>query len=368
MENKQATKLDTQCYNKYQHKLIILISTIEYINNKHKKYTQSNLLYYFNGNLKRNGQKETTLKTLQKYLYTLEKVLKITNNYHRHLGVNMGTEIHYELKYSKKECYRIINKHFRDKKETRHKNRVNAYLKKLYTKNSNVKKEECFNNIYNKKEEDENKTKYIERLQIKKYAKKSKIKYHVLSSVLNLNLNKKAAFEIFKATKKDENESEQKGHKSKNSIKEKQNHLKEILKNTKNQLTNEGYDSKQLEIQIQNVYEQYKNKTHFIIEKGKYNDLKNVIEKLKKSVQCVKTNTKEDKKGIRNNIFSILIDRLKHKVKIEMFVPLLKDYLGKQKKLEYRKVFSNQYYYELLDLINNDKKYLKDNEFKQVIN
>ncbi|WP_281505919.1 plasmid maintenance protein [Borrelia turicatae] len=34
-----------------------------------------------------------------------------------------------------------------------------------------------------------------------------------------------------------------------------------------------GYNSKQLGIQIQNVYEQYKNKPHFIIEKDKYSDL-----------------------------------------------------------------------------------------------
>ncbi|WP_241763809.1 plasmid maintenance protein, partial [Borrelia nietonii] len=37
--------------NKYQHKLIVLISTLNYMNLKLKKYTQSNILYYFNNNM-----------------------------------------------------------------------------------------------------------------------------------------------------------------------------------------------------------------------------------------------------------------------------------------------------------------------------
>ncbi|WP_236841520.1 plasmid maintenance protein, partial [Borreliella garinii] len=70
--------------NKLQHKLIILISTLKYINIKYPKYTQQNILYYFNENLKRNGQAPVKLKTLQKYLYKLEKELKVTSNYHKH--------------------------------------------------------------------------------------------------------------------------------------------------------------------------------------------------------------------------------------------------------------------------------------------
>ncbi len=102
--------------NKLQHKLIVLISTLQYINNKYKKYTQSNILYYFNENLKRNGQSTVKLKTMQNYLYKLKKELRITTNYHKHLGVNFGTEIYYKLNYPKKECYFKINQYFKEKK------------------------------------------------------------------------------------------------------------------------------------------------------------------------------------------------------------------------------------------------------------
>ncbi|WP_331712189.1 plasmid maintenance protein [Borrelia miyamotoi] len=83
--------------NKYQNKLIVLISTLNYMNTTFEQYTQRDILHYFNGNMKRNGQKETKLKTLQSYLYKLEKEFKVTINYHRHLGINMGTEIYYAL-------------------------------------------------------------------------------------------------------------------------------------------------------------------------------------------------------------------------------------------------------------------------------
>ncbi|ATQ19059.1 plasmid maintenance protein (plasmid) [Borrelia miyamotoi] len=366
--NKQANKkLDTQCLNKYQHKLISLISTIAYVNNKYKKYTQSNLLYYFNGNLRRNGHKETTLKTLQKYLYKLEKILGVTINYYRHLGVNMGTEIHYELKYTKKKCHYIINKYFKDKKEEKHQNRVNAHLKKRCNKKENVEKAECLYNINNKnKEEYKNKTKFIEKLQIKKYAKKSKIKYNLLSSILDLNLNKEIAIEIFKAIKRDENQAKPKVNDIKRGLKVKQKNLQEILKKVKNQLTNEGYSEEQLKKKIKKIYEQYENKPHFIIEKDKYSDLKKIIEKIKKTVEYTKKNTKESEKNIKDNIFSILIDQLRHKVAVEVLVPVLKDYLSKQDKLEYGKLFNNQYYHDILDLIRSEKELLNDCKSKQI--
>ncbi len=93
------------CYNKHQHKLIVLISTLDYINTKYKKftqkiskiypkYTQSIILYYFNTNLKRNGQATTTLRTLQKYLYRLEKDIKVTTNCCKYMGINFGAEIY----------------------------------------------------------------------------------------------------------------------------------------------------------------------------------------------------------------------------------------------------------------------------------
>ncbi|MCD2412640.1 plasmid maintenance protein, partial [Borreliella burgdorferi] len=66
------------CHNKHQHKLIYLASTLDYLNKKDKKYTQQNILYYYNENLKRNGLAPTTLRTMQNYLYKLEKVLKVT--------------------------------------------------------------------------------------------------------------------------------------------------------------------------------------------------------------------------------------------------------------------------------------------------
>ncbi|WP_234926677.1 plasmid maintenance protein, partial [Borreliella garinii] len=52
--------------NKLQNKLIVLTSTLNYVNKKYPKYTQKTILYYFNENLKRNGQATTTLRTLQK--------------------------------------------------------------------------------------------------------------------------------------------------------------------------------------------------------------------------------------------------------------------------------------------------------------
>lgn len=67
--------------NKVQYKLIVLISTLCYLNNKNQKYNQKNILYYFNENLKRNGQTISTLGTMQKYLYKLNKEIKVTTNY-----------------------------------------------------------------------------------------------------------------------------------------------------------------------------------------------------------------------------------------------------------------------------------------------
>ncbi|UPA18680.1 plasmid maintenance protein [Borrelia puertoricensis] len=362
----KSTKKTT---NKYQHKLIVAISTIDYINNKHKKYTQSNLLYYFNGNLKRNGHKETTLKTFQKYLYKLEKVFKVTINYHKHLGVNMGTEVHYKLKYSKKECHFIINKHFRDKKEERFQKRVSTYHTKTCNKKENVEKAECFNNNYNNKKEDKKNIKFIEKLQVEKYAKKCNFKSNAFLSILNLEMDKDFKIQSFKAIKIAENNVYK--HidriKSNNSkLKSKQQELSKVLDETKNNLKDEGYDSKQLENQIQNVYEQYKNKPHFIIEKDKYNDLKKIVERLKKTVAYVKTNIKEDKKDIRNNIFSILLDQLRHKIDTSVLVPILKNYLSKQDKLEYSKVFSNHYYCELLELMEDNKDNLQLGESKKI--
>ncbi|AHH11625.1 Hypothetical protein BCO_0007001 (plasmid) [Borrelia coriaceae ATCC 43381] len=94
--------------------------------------------------------------------------------------------------------------------------------------------------------------------------------------------------------------------------------------------------------------------------------MKDIIEKIKKTVKYIKTNTQEDKKEIRNNIFSILIEQLRNKMSIEILIPILKDYLDKQNKLEYSKVLSNHYYYELLKSMEDNKDYVKVGEFEKI--
>ncbi|AHH05855.1 plasmid maintenance protein (plasmid) [Borrelia miyamotoi] len=365
MRNTKKTK------NKHQQNLVTLISTLNYLNTTFEQYTQSDILHYFNGNMKRNGQKPIKLKTLQNYLYKLEKIFKITKNYHRHLGVNMGTEIYYSLKYTKKECYRIINKHFRDKKKNRYKNRVNDYLKKIYVKNGSVEKWECSYNIYNNKKEEEKNKKSVEKLQVEKYAKKCNFKSKEFYSILDLKIDKDNKIELLKIFKRTENYFESKNdgkantNQSKSEVKKRE--LIRILNETKYKLENEGYNKEQLKTQIQKVYELYKHKPHFIIENNKYNDLKKIIEKLKKSVEHAKKNTREDAQNIRNNIFSILLEQLKHKVGIQVLIPILKDYLNKQDKLTYNKVLNNYYYYELLGLVKNKKNYLRLGECEKIV-
>ncbi|MGF7101827.1 hypothetical protein HNP70_000912 [Borreliella kurtenbachii] len=72
---------------------------------------------------------------MQKYIYRLEKEIKVTKNYYQHMGVNLGTEIYYKLNYPKKDCYYKTNQHFNEKKETRFQNRVANY----FNKNSDTK-------------------------------------------------------------------------------------------------------------------------------------------------------------------------------------------------------------------------------------
>lgn len=96
-------------------------------------------------------------------------------------------------------------------------------------------------------------------------------------------------------------------------LKNKQKELRRILNEIKNDLENENYDNKQLEIQIKDIYKQYKNKPHFIIEKNKYCDLEKIVVKLKNNLKHINTNTKKSKTNIKNNIFNILIEQLKTK-------------------------------------------------------
>ncbi|MBW6187168.1 hypothetical protein KZ870_38745, partial [Pseudomonas aeruginosa] len=118
--------------NRYQYNLIVLISTLNFMNLKLKKYTQNNILYFFNGNLKRNKQKTVKIKTLQNYLYELEKKFSITHNYCKHLGKKCGSEVYYTLQYSKKEWHKKINSHFKNikiEKTNKYKERVKTHSK-----------------------------------------------------------------------------------------------------------------------------------------------------------------------------------------------------------------------------------------------
>ncbi|WP_267501207.1 plasmid maintenance protein, partial [Borreliella garinii] len=72
---------------------------------------------------------------------------------------------------------------------------------------------------------------------------------------------------------------------NKSCFKNKQNKLKEILINTQKELEKNGYNSEQLETNIQKIYENYKNKPHFIIENEKYNDLSKIKRKLEKLIE-----------------------------------------------------------------------------------
>ncbi|WP_422850167.1 plasmid maintenance protein [Borreliella afzelii] len=342
------------CHNKLQYKLIVLISTLKYVNKKYKKYTQQNILYYFNENLKRNGQNPVKLKTLQKYLYELEKKFKVTTNYYKHLGINCGTEIYYKLNYPKKECHYMINKYFEDKKHSRFEKRVEIGLKDKFNKNRCVNLEECLSNKNNNIKEEKNKQ--IEKFQIIKYGNKCNFKCkEILPFILNLDINKDLKIKMLKVSKIIEIKllKHKNIHFNKSCFKDKQNKLKEILENTKKQLEKKGYNTEQLETEFKKVYENYKNKPHFIIENQKYNDLSTIKRKLEKSIELKKENTQKDYEHIKVNIYNILIDQLKEKVNIEILKPIIKTYLNSKNNLAYNKIY-NAYYYELLELIKNE--------------
>ncbi|SCW43406.1 hypothetical protein SAMN02983004_01101 [Borreliella japonica] len=340
------------CYNKHQYKLIVLISTLEYVNKKHPKYTQSNILYYFNENLKRNGLAPVKLKTLQNYLYELEKQFKVTTNYHKHLGVNFGTEIYYQLNFPKKECYFKINKFFEDKKQSRFQKRVEIGLKEKSPLGGSVNLGECLSNKNNIKEE---RNKQIENFQVINYYNKCNFKNkEFLLILLKLDISKDKKIELIKALKR----FEIKTTKSKNiyfnkiSFKEKQNKLKEILNNNQKKLEKNGYNPKQLETEFKKIYENYKNKPHFIIENQKYNDLSKITLKLEKIIEIKKENSSKNYENLKINTFNILIERLNNTTNIEVLKPIVKAYLSSKKKLEYNKVF-NTYYNDLLEIIRN---------------
>ncbi|MBB6208555.1 plasmid maintenance protein [Borreliella lanei] len=360
MKGLSKTIKNATCHNKHQYKLIVLISTLNYLNKKDKKYTQQNILYYFNENLKRNSLAPTTLRTMQNYLYKLEKVLKVTTNYYQHMGVNCGTEIYYKLKYPKKECYQKINKYFKERKNSRFKSRVNNHFKDNVSKNGSVNSVECLNNKNNIKEERKNKE--IEKYQLRNYFNNCNFKTEEALSILNLNTDKDTKIKAMIILKQNEIALIKKFNIKKSCMKEKQKKLKEILYNTRKELEENGYNPKQLEINLQKVYENYKYKPHFIIENHKYNDLNNIKRKLEKSIERKKENSQQNYQNLKANIFNILIEQLKKDTNIEILKPIIKKYLNKQKKIEYNKVFGT-YYLELLELIKNKKNSLNTEEF-----
>ncbi|MCD2375787.1 plasmid maintenance protein, partial [Borreliella burgdorferi] len=148
----------------------------------------------------------------------------------------------------------------------------------------------------------------------------------------------------------------------KSCMKEKQKKLKEILYNTRKKLEENGYNPKQLEINLQKVYESYKFKPHFIIENHKYKDLNNIKRKLEKSIERKKENSQQNYQNLKENIFNILIEQLKKETNIEILKPIIKEYLNNQKKIEYNKVFGI-YHLELLEIIKNEKNSLTTEEF-----
>ncbi|WP_316243022.1 plasmid maintenance protein, partial [Borreliella garinii] len=109
-------------------------------------------------------------------------------------------------------------------------------------------------------------------------------------------------------------------------------------------LEKEGLNKKELEKDFQNVYSKYKHKPHFILDQDKYDDLKQIINKIKKNVN--KIDIKPKKENIKNTILNILFEQLKIKSLIdnEILIKILKFYLNQIEKPKYTDLFNNKYY------------------------
>ncbi|AYE36785.1 peptide transporter (plasmid) [Borrelia turcica IST7] len=357
--------------NRYQSNLVVLISTLNFMNLKLNKYTQNNILYFFNGNLKRNNQKTIKMKTLQNYLYKLEKKFKVTINYCKHLGKQCGSEVYYTLQYSKKECHFKINSHFKNlerEKIKKFKERV-----KIYEKENGSLKWECINNKNNKREEEV----------LLKYINKCKFKIKLPFFLLNLKIDKSLKIEHIKDIKKHERiikllekedidllkraieengntkgcikEFLEKGgylcKKTRKITKQQKKRIKliEILDRVETELGEKNYSKEHLRKEIEEVYEMYKEKPHFIIEQDKYKDLEKIISKIKSKIPIYAKQESAD--DIKNNVFSILLEQLRYKVGIDILIPALKRFINSEDELKYSKVIDNTYYYELLEMI-----------------
>ncbi|SCW38346.1 hypothetical protein SAMN02983004_00864 [Borreliella japonica] len=387
-----TTKKVKKTTKNFQHNLIVLISTLNFINSNFKKYTQKNILYFLNKNLERNKQKPIKLKTLQNYLYTLEKKFKVTLNYCKHLGKNSGSETYYKLKYEKEKCYSIINTYFKEKTT----NKINEFMqriKKFNQINGSVKWE-CINNtnnIYKYKEYrnvHQNYKKTTNNDMLKKYLSKCNFKteipnlimaleathkvkiYHLrnlkhiendlkeidaksiekhLSNVIKENINNPGYLcKFFKNNgyKKLINKIKEKNKKYKN----KKEILKKILEEKIIDLENEKYKKEDLDKFFSKTYEIYKTKPHFIIEHKKYPDLDKLVKRAKTEVPKIQ-DKKERLKSIKNNIFSILLEQLRHKVDNDKLIPTLKTFIENEPDLKYSKVFDNSYYNDLIKIV-----------------
>ncbi len=56
-------------------------------------------------------------------------------------------------------------------------------------------------------------------------------------------------------------------------------------------------------------------------------------------------------KSIKNNIFSILLEQLRHKVDNDKLIPTLKKFIENEPDLKYSKVFDNSYYNNLIKIV-----------------
>ncbi|UGQ17957.1 plasmid maintenance protein [Borrelia sp. RT1S] len=357
--------------NRYQSNLVVLVSTLSYMNLRFTKYTQNNILYFFNENLKRNNQKTIKMKTLQNYLYKLQKKFKVTINYCKHLGEKCGSEVHYTLQYSKKECHFKINSYF--KKLEREKVRKFGERVKIYEKENGSPKWECINNINNKREKEA----------LEKYINKCGFKTNLPFFLLNLRIDKALKIEHIKDIKKNEKmicllhreelinlkktikengnkrgcitellkrEEYLQERKHNISQKGKKEELRKMLNDTEVKLLQEkNYSKKHIREEIEKIYETYKDKPHFILEQYKYKDLEKAVNRIKSKAPIYKQQEALD--DIKNNIFSILLEQLKDKVGIDILMPALKRLVNSKVELKYSKMMDNSYYYELLEMI-----------------
>ncbi|APS99331.1 peptide transporter (plasmid) [Borreliella mayonii] len=389
---KQKSPSTTKRAKNFQHNLIVLISTLNFINLNLKKYTQKNILYFLNKNLERNKQNPIKLKTLQNYLYTLEKKFKVTLNYCKHLGKNSGSETYYKLKYEKEKCYLIINTYFKEKVI----NKINEFtqrIEKFNQINSSVKWE-CINNtnnIYKYKEyrniqKNSKKTTNVEIL--KKYLSKCNFKTEIPSIIMNLKTTTRIKIYHLRNLKHIENDLKEIDPKNiekhiSDAIKENANNpgylckffknsgykkiidkiketekkykskkeiLKKILESKIKELENKQYKKEDLEKFFRKTYEIYKIKPHFIIEYKKYPDLYELVKRAKKEIPKIQ-NKMVKLKSIKNNIFSILLEQLRHKVDNDKLIPTLKKFIENEPDLKYSKVFDNSYYNNLIEIV-----------------